>query len=77
MSLTVPAQDETDKNGDNSVLTDECKGIVGIVHQTSNQSNCFDLANTLLTQQDIFGCFSRDVRSSLCGQQHVCLFRRL
>lgn len=26
--LAVPAQDDTNKNGDNSVLTDECKGIV-------------------------------------------------
>lgn len=34
-SVIVPAQDDVDKNGDNSVLTDECKGIV---YQASKHS---------------------------------------
>lgn len=31
----------------------------------------------MITQQDFYGCFSREVRTALRGQRHVRLFRRL
>ncbi|XP_056909097.1 fibulin-1 isoform X1 [Takifugu flavidus] len=42
LQTKLPAQDDTDKNGDNSVLTDECKGVCAQRCVGNDTCGCFD-----------------------------------